>query len=116
MKRLSLLLTAIAGLAVLAVATPSFAAEQEKGKEITITGDAKCAMCMLKEGDKCQTVIQTEGKNGKMVTYYLADNDAAKKFHEDVCKSAKKVTATGTVKKVHGKEELTVTKIALAKN
>jgi len=114
MKRLSLLLTAIAGLAVLAVATPSFAAEQGKDKEITIKGEAKCAMCILKEGDKCQTVIQAEGKDGKMVTYYLADNETAKNFKEDVCKSAKKVTATGTVKKVHGKEELTLTKIALA--
>jgi hypothetical protein len=114
MKKLSLLVTAITGLVLLAVATPVSGAEQPDGKEIKVKGEAKCAMCMLKEGDKCQTVIQSE-KNGKTVTYYLADNEAAKSFHEDVCHSAKKVTATGTVKKVNGKQELSVTKIALVK-
>ena len=98
---------------MLALATPTFAAE--KPKEKTITGEAKCAKCMLKETDKCQTVIQVEGKNGKTVKYYLADNDVSKAFHENVCTEAKKVTATGTVKKVEGKNELTVSKIALAK-
>ena len=108
-----LIITAIAGLALCVLATPGYAAE--KGKEVTIKGDAKCAMCSLKESDKCQTVIQTEGKNGKKVTYYLADNDVAKGFHENVCKESKKVTATGTVKKVNGKEQLTASKITLAK-
>ena len=101
------------GLLMLALATPTFAAE--KPKEKTITGEAKCAKCMLKETDKCQTVIQVEGKNGKTVKYYLADNDVSKAFHENVCTEAKKVTATGTVKKVEGKNELTVSKIALTK-
>jgi len=109
-----LLLTGIASLALLALATPSFAAEG-KGKERTITGEAKCAKCMLKETENCQTVIQAENKNGKMVTYYLADNDIAKGFHENVCHEAKKVTAVGTVKKVDGKQELTLTKIELVK-
>jgi hypothetical protein len=113
MKTASLLLVGIAGLLMLAVATPTFAAE--KPKEKTITGEAKCAKCMLKETDKCQTVIQVEGKNGKTVKYYVTDNDVSKAFHENVCTEAKKVTATGTVKKVEGKNELTVSKIALAK-
>ena len=113
MKRTSLLLTAVVGLLLLAVATPAFGAEAAKEK--TITGEAKCAKCMLKEGDKCQTVIQMENKKGKTKNYYLADNDVAKAFHEDVCTEAKKVTATGTNKKVGGKNEFTVTKIALAK-
>ena len=101
------------GLLMLAIATPTFAAE--KPKEKTITGEAKCAKCMLKETDKCQTVIQVEAKNGKTIKYYLTDNDVSKAFHENVCTEAKKVTATGTVKKVEGKNELTVSKIALAK-
>lgn len=116
MKKLSLLLTVVAGLAFCAWAIPASAAEEGKGKEVTVKGEAKCAMCALHESDKCQTVIQTEAKNGKKVTYYLADNDVAKGFHENVCKAAKKVTATGTVKKVHGKEQLTLTKIELAKD
>ncbi len=115
MKKISLLIAGIAGLVLLAVALPSYAADHSQGKQVTITGEAKCAMCMLNQSDKCQTVIQSEGKDGKMVTYYLADNEAAKNFHENVCKSAKKVKATGTVKTVDGKQQLTATKIALAK-
>ena len=115
MRKTPLFLSAIAGLVLLAFATPSFAADSGKKKEQTITGEAKCAKCMLHEGDKCQTVIQAENKKGKMVTYYLADNDVSKGFHENVCKEAQKVTATGTVKKVEGKNEFTVTKIDVAK-
>ena len=110
--RKSLLFTAVAGLLLLAIATPTWAAETPKEK--TITGEAKCAKCMLKEADKCQTVIQVENKKGKMVNYYLVDNDVSKAFHQNVCKEAKKVTATGTVKKVDGKNEFTVSKIELA--
>jgi uncharacterized protein YpmB len=112
MKRVSLLLTGMVGLLLLAVATPAFAADT--AKERTITGEAKCAKCMLKETDKCQTVIQVETKKGKTVNYYLTENDVSKAFHENVCKDTKKVTATGTVKKAEGKNEFTVSKIALA--
>ena len=113
MKKASLLLTSIAGLVLLALATPTFASE--KGKQVTITGEAKCAKCMLKQSDKCQTVVQAEGKNGKLVTYYLTDTDAAKGFHENVCHEAKKVTVTGNVKKVDGKRELAATDIQVVK-
>ncbi len=114
MKKLSLLIGVIAGLAVFALALPSPAAESGKDKQITIKGEAKCAMCALKETDKCQTVIQTQDKKGKTVTYYLVDNEAAKNFHENVCKGSKKVTATGSVKKVKGKQEFAATKITIA--
>jgi hypothetical protein len=113
MKKASLLLTGVAALLLLALATPTLAAEA--GKEKTFTGEAKCAKCALKEGDKCQTVIQVENKKGKKVNYYLAANDVSKEFHQNVCKETKKVTATGTVKKVDGKNELTVSKIELVK-
>jgi hypothetical protein len=113
MKKASLLLTGIAGLLLLALATPSFGADASK--ERTLTGTAKCAKCALKETDKCQTVIQTENKKGKTVTYYVADNEVGKAFHQNVCKEAKKVTATGTVKKVDGKNEFTASKIEVAK-
>jgi hypothetical protein len=113
MKKASLLFSTIAGLLLFAYVTPSFAADTSK--ETTISGEAKCAKCMLKETEKCQTVIQTEGKAGKTVNYYLADNDVSKAFHKNVCQENKKVTATGTVKKVDGKNVLTVSKIDLAK-
>ncbi len=105
----------VAALALVALATPSFAKDKE-AKERTIKGEAKCAKCSLKEVDHCQTAIESENKAGKKVTYYLADNDVAKNFHKEVCKESKKVTATGTVKKnAEGKMELTASKIEEAK-
>jgi hypothetical protein len=80
-------------------------------KEVTITGDGQCAKCSLKETTKCQNAIKTA--DGK--TYYLADNKVSKDFHDEVCKETKKVTATGTVKDVDGKMQLTASKIDLAK-
>ncbi len=110
MKKTSLLITGIIGLMLLTLTTPAFAAEKER----TITGEGKCAKCALHETEKCQTVIQVE-KNGKKTSYYLAQNDVSKAFHENVCKESKKVTATGTVKNEDGKKVMTVTKIDLAK-
>jgi len=120
MKKATLILTSIAGLVILALATPTFAAEPEKGegkgKERTITGEGKCGKCALKETEKCQNVIEVEGKNGKKVKYYIVDNEMAKDFHKNICKENKKVTATGTNKKnADGKNEFTVTKIEVVK-
>src|SRR5690349_18454047 len=98
MKKLAII---FASLAVIALATPSFAGENAKEKERTIKGEAKCAKCMLKEGDKCQTVIETKEK-GETVKYYVVDNETAKSFHENVCHGSKKVIAMGTVKTVDG--------------
>ena len=113
MKKASMLLTGIAGLVLIALATPSFAADKEKEK--TITGEAKCAKCALKETSKCQTVIETKNKEGgKPVLYYVVNNDVAKEFHKNVCTDTKKVKAIGTVKKVDGKNEFEATKIELA--
>jgi hypothetical protein len=109
MKKASLLLTSIAGVVLLGLATPSFAAD-----EVTLSGTAKCGKCALKETAKCQTVIETE-KDGKPVKYYVANNAVAKAFHDNVCQDSKKVTATGTVKDVDGKHELTASKIEVAK-
>ena len=113
-----LIVSGIASLVLLALATPSFAADSGKDKEKTITGQAMCAKCVLKEkdADKCQTVIQVENKNGRKVNYYVMDNDVAKDFHENVCKEAKKVKATGTTKRVEGKIQFTATKIELVKD
>jgi len=101
-------LALIAGMALLlgATAVRTLGADES----VTVTGEAKCAKCSLKETKECQTVIQTE-KDGKTVTYYLADNETSKPFHKKVCEESKKVTATGTVKEVNGKMELAAKKI-----
>jgi hypothetical protein len=110
MKMNAVVLT-LMGMAMFALATPTLA---EDKKEITITGEAKCAKCVLKEGEKCQNVIQTK-EDGQTVSYYLAKNEVSKNFNENLCKDGKKVTATGTVKTADGKKELMASKIALAK-
>lgn len=111
MQKPNLLKCAVAGLLILAMATPAFAEEKTR----TITGEGKCGKCSLKETEKCQNVIQVE-KKGKKTTFYLTQNDLSKKFHEYLCKETRKVTATGTVKTVDGKKEFTVTKIELVKD
>ena len=105
---------------MLAMAAPSFAEDKEtketkEPKVVTITGVGTCAKCSLKEATACQNVIQVENKKGKKISYYLAQNDISKDFHKNICQENKSVTATGTVKKVDGKRELTATKIELAK-
>jgi len=107
MKKLSFVV-ALAGL----LAIPAFAAD--KDKEVTITGEGKCAKCSLHTADKCQNVIEAT-EDGKTVTYYLAQNKTSKDFHENLCKHSEKVTATGTVKEEDGKKVLTVSKIEEAK-
>ncbi|SIN78158.1 hypothetical protein SAMN05444166_0812 [Singulisphaera sp. GP187] len=88
-------------------------------EEVTITGDAVCAKCALKETPKCQNTITTEEK-GKKVTYYLAKNAESNKAHQSlsICGATKdapvKVKATGTVKEEEGKKVLTATKIEAA--
>ena len=102
---------AIAAIVALGLAWSVQAAEKQ---EMTITGEGKCAKCALHEGDKCQTVIQTQ-EDGKTVTYYVKDNKVSKDFHQNVCKGTEKVTATGTVKEHDGKKVISVSKIEVVK-
>ena len=123
MKKATLLLTSIAGLVIFTLAAPTFAADADKkdekggkeGRERTITGEGKCAKCSLKETEKCQNVIEIESKKGGKQKIYLVENDVAKEFHKNICKENKKVTATGTIKNVDGKREMTATKIEVVK-
>jgi hypothetical protein len=108
MKKYLLAAIVVAGL-TLTLALPARAADEK-----TVTGEGMCAKCSLKETADCQNAIQVK-EGGKTVTYYLVQNDVSKKFHDNLCKGKKKVTATGTVKKVKDKLELTATKIELAK-
>ena len=114
MKKTTFLKSIVAGLLLFAIATPPMAMAAAEDKAETIKGEGKCGKCALKETDKCQNVIQVE-KDGKKTTYYLVDNKVSKDFHDNLCKASKKVTATGTVKEVDGKKQLTATKIELAK-
>ncbi len=98
MKKLLVASAAVMGMLVL-VASPAFA-QHEEGKEITIKGEGN--------------VIQVE-KGKHKGTYYLAQNEVSKSFHDNICKETKAVKATGTVKTVAGKLEFTASKIEVAK-
>ncbi len=85
-------------------------------KKVTITGEGMCAKCALKETSSCQNVVIVT-KDGKKETYYLAQNDVAKKAHqgEGFCRASKdepvKVKVTGTVEKKDDKLVMTAEKI-----
>jgi hypothetical protein len=117
MKRFNnMMIALLAGLFLVAM-TASVRAEDDapKAKEKTISGMGKCAKCDMHKTDKCQTVVEKEGKNGKVTDYYLTDNDVSKDFHKNICKENKKVKVTGVVKKGEdGKMEITASKIELA--
>jgi len=103
---------AIAGLASLVLAF-GVGSALAGDKDVTISGKAQCGMCSLHEGTSCNTVIQTK-EDGKTVNYYVVDNDVGKKL-EKLAHSGKKITATGTVKEVDGKQQLTVAKFEVEK-
>jgi hypothetical protein len=107
-------LSVIVGLAVLSLLATTSTSMADDKKEVTVTGEGKCAKCALKEADSCQNVIESK-ENGKTVKYYLAKNDVSKEFHDNICKENKKVIAKGTVKEEDGKKVLTASKIDLAK-
>lgn len=85
-------------------------------EEVTITGDAVCAKCALKETPKCQNTVTTN-EAGKKVTYYLTQNAVSKKAHQGlgICGAKTdapiKVKATGEVKEENGKKVMTPSKI-----
>ena len=111
MRKTSLKL-ALAAVLISALTLPAFAAD--KSKEVTLTGEGKCAKCQLKETDTCQNVIQTQ-EDGKTVTYYLEQNKVSKNFHESLCENPRKITVTGVVKDESGKKILSPSKIKLVK-
>jgi hypothetical protein len=87
--------------------------------EKTVTGDAMCAKCALKEKPSCQNVVIAK-EDGKEVKYYLVQNAVAKKAHQadGICQASKdapvKLKVTGTVVEKDGKMEMTATKIEKA--
>ncbi len=112
MKKLKLTIALLAGIAF---AGATLTALAEDAKETTVTGNMVCGKCKLNETASCQNVIQVE-KDGKTINYYLTKNDVSDAMHDEVCKNdGKKMTATGTVKELKGKEMLTATKLAAAK-
>lgn len=99
MKKSVITVCAVAALAF-GMVTRAFADEK------TVTGEGACSASH-------QTVIKVKD-GAKTVTYYLTDNDVSKNFHKKICQVPAKVKATGDVKDVGGRMELTATSIELA--
>ena len=98
-----------------AVVSAGFVLVAQAAEEKTVTGMAQCAKCALKEADQCQSVVVVE-EDGEDVTYYLAQNEVAKKNHAKLfCMAPKgdgpKVKVTGEVEEEDGKKTMTATKI-----
>ena len=81
-------------------------------EEKTITGQATCAKCALKESKSCQNVV-TVTEDGKKVNYYMKKNKVADDNHAKAgfCKSEKKVKVTGDVTEKDGKKFIDAKKI-----
>jgi hypothetical protein len=109
MKTRMIAILVVIGLA-LGMCVAAAATDQEK----VILGEGACAKCVLKETKECQLTVTTD-EGGKKVTYYLAPNGVTKHFGNQVCDARKKLKATGSVKSVDGKLELTPSRIELAK-
>jgi Family of unknown function (DUF6370) len=110
MKRMKLMIAA--GLLLAGTAGRALAADP-----VTITGTMVCGKCTLHITKECQNVVEvTQGTN--TVYYFLKNNDLSKGAHDAICPagSSEKVTVTGTVKKKHGQEIMTPTKIDVLKS
>ena len=81
--------------------------------EQTLKGTLACAKCVLhdKDATQCQSVLQVKDGD-KTTSYYLTDNDVAKKTHPKCCtKAVENVTVTGTTEEKDGKVWLAASKI-----
>ncbi len=96
-----------AAVAALSVGLTAFAAKE--GKEVSLTGEAKCAKCALHKSDECQNVIEV--KKGEKTTVYYLKGKASDKFHGDICKGPKDVALKGEVSEVDGKKWIAVSEI-----
>jgi hypothetical protein len=81
-------------------------------KEVTLTGEGKCAKCALKKSDSCQNVVEV--KNGDKTTVYYLTGDVSKGFHKNLCSATAKVKVSGEASEKDGKHELKVSKIEKA--
>ena len=110
------LFAAIAVVAALGLGAASAALAADKPAEVTLTGEVKCASCLLKKADAkgCQDVLVVTDKGGKTTEYYLTKNAVAEKIGMS-CSAPKKAVATGTVSEKDGKKWLTASKIETPK-
>ncbi len=89
--------------------TPTSLKLQEKK---TLTGEALCLKCELKQARTCQNAIRVS-VDGKDLIYALDQNKVSRSFHSKVCQSTVAVVAQGTVADINGKLEFTASEISV---
>lgn len=95
--------------AFLAAAAP---APAEAGKQVTMSGNLACALCILKQpGVKTCTNVLVVKEKGKDVIYALTDNAVTQPLVMSACEKVLPVKVTGTVAEAGGKRTITATKI-----
>lgn len=99
----------IVSIAVLTLSVSAFAAN----KEVTLTGEGKCAKCALKKSDSCQNVIEVKNKDATKL-YYLT-GDVSKAFHGELCSKTKNIKVVGVGSEADGKNLIAVSKIEAVK-
>ncbi len=113
MRSFSACLAGAIGALLLAFIAQSYAGKRPPAMEVRLTGDLMCAKCVLKESDHCQLVLRYTTVAQKQVTYYLDENSVASKFHDQVGQAAKRVRATGAIKKQGSRLTFTASELAL---
>lgn len=96
-------------IAALTLSVSAFAAD----KEVTLTGEGKCAKCALKKSETCQNVLEVKNKDATKL-YYLT-GDVSKAFHGEICSKTKDVKVVGVSSEKDGKHYLAVSKIEAVK-
>ena len=100
----------------LLVATESNQAQDKKtekagGKEVVLKGLIACNKCERGESKVCETVLVVKDEKSKKDIVYFLDEAAHKKFHGDICSSAKNGSVTGKVTDDGKKKVVAATKV-----
>ncbi len=94
----------------------NFAQDKKDGKKtVVLKGLICCNKCELSVGTECATVIVVKDDKSKKDVVFFFDTASDKKFHNDICASAKNGTVTGTVNQNDKKKIVSVKTLEYAK-
>lgn len=109
MRMLSTAIFVVVASALLITAGTSAQDKKKEEKQVTLKGKIACNKCELGKSDQCETLIVV--KVDKKDILYFFDAASHKKYHDDICTSAKNGTVIGTVKDVDKKKVINVKKV-----
>jgi hypothetical protein len=99
----------VVAMALVAFVGAPISADEKEAKEVKLEGTLTCAKCDLGTADACHTVIKVKDK-----VYYF-DKEGSKKYHKEICTSAKEGFVVGKVSKDGDKLVVTPTKVEFKK-